>query len=198
MRLYLLPQIEFRDMRYGLVSALLTTDDAESAAKAEEGLDCVRKLLEKNYDLYAGRNGVPPIRSMNVELVRTNARTLSSSPTPHPQLSTASTAIATPNPPFVLAISLVGCIPPIECAPCRPCFGYSLALQKNVMLVDACPATHDPAGCGAVYSGILNRGLFAAVESFVHLYIELMETRGLAHGNHTVVQVSSVCNGVRG
>ncbi len=63
-------QIELRDMRYELLVALLTANDTESAARAEEGLDCVRKLLEKNYDLYAGRNGVPPIRSMDVKLVR--------------------------------------------------------------------------------------------------------------------------------
>ena len=63
-------QIELRDMRYELLMALLTTNDTESAARAEEGLDCVRKLLEKNYDLYAGRNGVPPIRRMDVKLVR--------------------------------------------------------------------------------------------------------------------------------
>jgi hypothetical protein len=63
------PQIEFRDMRFELISALLTTNDTESADRAAEGLDCVRKLMEKDYDLYAGRNGIPAIASMDAAMV---------------------------------------------------------------------------------------------------------------------------------
>ena len=57
------------------------------------------------------------------------------------------------------------------------------------MLKDACPATSDPVACASVYSGLLTKGLFAAVESFSHLYAELVQTRGIANGNFSVVQV---------
>ena len=40
-----------------------------------------------------------------------------------------------------------------------------------------------------MHSGLLTKGLFAAVESFAHLYEELVETRGVANGNFSVVQV---------
>ena len=60
------------------------------------------------------------------------------------------------------------------------------------MLVNACPATSDPEGCANLYSGLLTKGLLAAAESFGHLYIELVETRGLANGNFTVVQVGMI------
>lgn len=59
------------------------------------------------------------------------------------------------------------------------------------MLVDACPATSDPVACAKVNSGILTRGLYASVNDFASMYIELVNGRGLAHGNFSVVQVRS-------
>ena len=64
-----LSQIEFHDMRAQLLGALISEDDEESAARAEEALECVQKLLVKDYDLYAGRHGVPPIRKMDPKMV---------------------------------------------------------------------------------------------------------------------------------
>ncbi len=65
-------------------------------------------------------------------------------------------------------------------------------VQRDIMLVNACPATSDPAGCAALYSGLLTKGLFTATESFSHLYRDLLEMRGLANGNFTVVQVGDL------
>ena len=69
-------------------------------------------------------------------------------------------------------------------------------MQKEIVLAYECPATHDPDACTHVYSGLLTKGLFVAVESFTHLFVELVETRGLAHGNFTIVQVRVVCVGL--
>jgi hypothetical protein len=57
------------------------------------------------------------------------------------------------------------------------------------MLTNACPATSNPLECSALYSGLLTRGLFAATTTFANLYTELVQGRGLAAGNFTVVQV---------
>ena len=66
------------------------------------------------------------------------------------------------------------------------------SLQRDIMLVDACPATLHPAACRDVNSGVLTRGLFAAMNDFANLYIELAQSRGLARGNFTVVQVNDL------
>ena len=69
-----------------------------------------------------------------------------------------------------------------------------VSLQRDIMLVDACPATlpRHPAACRDVNSGVLTRGLFAAMNDFANLYIELAQSRGLARGNFTVVQVNDL------
>jgi hypothetical protein len=55
--------VEFRDMRVRLLGALMTADDIAGEALAEHALqDSVVEMLRLNYDLYMGRNGVPPAR----------------------------------------------------------------------------------------------------------------------------------------
>ncbi len=85
-----------------------------------------------------------------------------------------------PPPPPPLRVSMLVSSPPCMCRS-----------QQDIMLKDACPATSDPVACASAHSGLLTKGLFAAVESFAHLYTELVQTRGLANGNFSVVQVSA-------
>jgi hypothetical protein len=73
-----------------------------------------------------------------------------------------------------------------------PCGLSSRALQQDIVLANACPATSDPVACASVHSGLLTKGLFASVESFAHLYEELVQTRGVANGSFSVVQVSEM------
>ena len=57
------------------------------------------------------------------------------------------------------------------------------------MLSNACPVTSNPDACTTVNSGLMTRGLYAAVNDFGSMYIELADGRGIANGNFTVVQV---------
>ncbi len=196
-------QIEFHDMRTQLLGTLLSADDEESASRAEEALECVDKLLIKNYDLFAGRNGVPPIRSMDPKMVggvrvdlfllcggvcawKRGGVCMCMCVVRGMHVHVCSEGL------MVLALSR----PPLPPSPALPlaCTHHAHPSQKDIVLVNACPATHNPTACPNVYSGLLTQGLFVSVESFVHLFAELVEGRGLAHGNHTVVQVL-LCGG---
>ncbi len=69
------------------------------------------------------------------------------------------------------------------------------AVQADIVLVNACPATNDPVGCAVKHSGLLTRGLFVTLTSFYNVFLDEARTRGLANGNITVVKVgvSTAC-----
>jgi hypothetical protein len=52
-------------MRFQLTASLLAADDAESTERASEGLEASENMLIKNYELYVGREGIPPIWVMD-------------------------------------------------------------------------------------------------------------------------------------
>ena len=45
----------------------------------------------------------------------------------------------------------------------------SLSGQKGIVLSDACPATSDPVACAQVFYGVMQKGLFSAIQSFSNL-----------------------------
>jgi hypothetical protein len=53
----------------------------------------------------------------------------------------------------------------------RVCHGPPCLLcwQKGIVLTDACPATTDPVVCSKVFYGVMNKGLFSAIQSFSNL-----------------------------
>ncbi len=55
-------QITFHGMRYQLLSALVTVDEAEGEQRAAEAQVAVSALATFNYALYTGELGCPPIR----------------------------------------------------------------------------------------------------------------------------------------
>ena len=58
-------------MRVTVLAVLMSTDDAESQQSAEYALDNnLRKMLQHNYNLFAGTNGVPSARSQEATAVR--------------------------------------------------------------------------------------------------------------------------------
>jgi hypothetical protein len=70
-----------------------------------------------------------------------------------------------------------------------------LVAQRTIVEEDACPATKDPAACSRVFFGILNKGLYAASQSFYQLIAELLAKRGLANGDVDLVKVSDSSRG---
>ena len=64
-------QIEFHDMRVRLLNALMATNDEEGEVQADAAVhECLGNMLNRNYDLYAGRDGIPGIRVQDAESVR--------------------------------------------------------------------------------------------------------------------------------
>jgi hypothetical protein len=64
-------QIEMRDMRVHVLLTLMATDDAEAAEFADYSVNlCLANMLTRNYDLYAGRHGVPATRDQDQATVR--------------------------------------------------------------------------------------------------------------------------------
>jgi hypothetical protein len=59
------------DLRVRLLLALMTADDAEGAEAANAAVNqTLNAFVDHNYDLYAGRNGIPSIRTSSVAMVR--------------------------------------------------------------------------------------------------------------------------------
>jgi hypothetical protein len=55
-------QFTFHDMRYQLLSALITVDESEGEQRAAEATVDVNALATFNYAVYTGELGCPPIR----------------------------------------------------------------------------------------------------------------------------------------
>jgi hypothetical protein len=64
-------QITFHDMRYQLLSALISSHEAEGEQRAAEAHVGANALATFNYALYAGELGCPPIR--NAESIQVRA-----------------------------------------------------------------------------------------------------------------------------
>ncbi len=67
--------------------------------------------------------------------------------------------------------------------------GFCARAQRAIVEQNACPATKDPEECSHVFFGILNKGLYAASQSFYQLLEELLVKRGLANGDPAIVNV---------
>ncbi len=73
----LLMQIEFHDMRVRLLNSLMATNDEEGEVQADAAVhECLGNMLNRNYDLHAGRDGIPGIRVQDAESVRTMTPTM--------------------------------------------------------------------------------------------------------------------------
>ena len=64
-------QIEFRDMRVSLLATLMSAHDEAGAVSAEYALTTpLANMISKNYDLFAGVDGVPAAQSQDAFTVR--------------------------------------------------------------------------------------------------------------------------------
>jgi hypothetical protein len=71
-------------------------------------------------------------------------------------------------------------------------------MQQAIVLQNACFATADQASCEQVFFGVLKKGMYAALQTYTSLVLDVLSRRGVASGDAGVVRVSAVAMTARG